>query len=92
MIKGHKIYSTISKTNAMMNIEQLLLGIFLVILGGPNAINHPIVNKFNRFWKAGGTTQRPSDIEMSEFSIMVGRVVGFLMVIGGLIVIGIAIT
>jgi len=70
--------------NFVVEIEQAIFGIFLIIGGVLTTINHPVVDWFNRWVKSVGTTSHPSDIEMSTYSIELGRIVGALVALFGL--------
>lgn len=71
----------------MVVLEQFAFGVLLVIGGVLLAIDHPVVDALNRFLKAAGTTQRPSEIEMDENAAFVGFLVGSLTVIVGLLLV-----
>ena len=69
----------------MVEFGQLAFGVFLILGGALVAIDHPIVDWFNRWMKSWGTTQRPEEIEMNENAAFVGFLVGSFTVIVGLI-------
>jgi len=71
----------------MVEVEQAVFGVFLILGGALTAINHPVIDWFNRWVKSVGTTQRLSDIEMSTLSIGLGRIVGTLVVLFGLLLV-----
>ena len=71
----------------MVAFGDLLMGVFLVVVGVSAALNHPAVDWFNRAVKAAGTTRRASEIEMSAFSVAVGRVLGAGMAVFGALLI-----
>lgn len=70
----------------MVVLGQLAFGGFLVFAGVLLAIDHPAVDRLNRYLTASGTNQRPSEIEMDENAELVGRVVGALSLVMGLVV------
>jgi hypothetical protein len=67
----------------MVALGDVLLGILLAAAGGLVAVDHPVVDWFNRTVKAAGTTRRASEIEMSMVAVAVGRVVGLPMMVFG---------
>jgi hypothetical protein len=68
----------------MIEGGQAVFGVFLFLGGVLTAINHPVIDSFNRWVKSVGATQRSSDIEMSELSIWTGRITGTLVALFGL--------
>lgn len=68
-------------------VGKAIYGVFLILGGALLAINHPVIDWLNRWLKASGTSQRPSDIEMDETSELVGFVVGAFAVLLGLILV-----
>ncbi|WP_049981973.1 hypothetical protein [Halolamina rubra] len=70
----------------MVVLGELAFGVALVVGGVLLAINHPAVDWLNRYLKASGTTQRPSEIEMDENAELAGRVVGALTLVMGLVI------
>ncbi|NHX37906.1 MULTISPECIES: hypothetical protein [Halolamina] len=65
---------------------QLAFGGFLVSGGVLLAIDHPAVDRLNRHLKASGTSQRPSEIETDGNAELVGRAVGVLTLVTGLLI------
>lgn len=76
----------------MVEFGQLAFGVFLILGGALVAIDHPIVDCFNRWMKSWGTTQRPEEIEMSDNAARVGFLTGRFTVIVGLIAVVDAVT
>ncbi|WP_247730018.1 hypothetical protein [Halovivax limisalsi] len=70
----------------MSDRTPLGFGAILVIGGSLSAVDHPVIDWFNRWVKSVGTNQRPSEIEMSRPSVLVGRVVGTPLVVGGAVI------
>ena len=87
-----KSISIISILDAMVEVGQAVFGVFIILGGVLTAVNHPVIDWFNRWVKSVGTTQRPSDIEMSELSIGLGRILGTLVALFGLILVVTAIS
>lgn len=74
----------------MVDWVGVLFGSFVALSGVLSAINHPIVDGFNRWSKSVGTDRRPSQIEMSHTSVLVGRAVGILLVLVGAVIVSTA--
>jgi hypothetical protein len=70
----------------MVEIASVVFGGFLILGGTLTAINHPIIDGINRWLKALGTTQRPSDFEMSKTSVMTGRILGITVAVIGMVI------
>lgn len=67
----------------MVALGEVLLGVFFALAGGLAAVDHPVVDWFNRTVKAAGTTHRASEVEMSAVAVAVGRIVGLGMMVFG---------
>ncbi|WP_227260004.1 hypothetical protein [Salarchaeum japonicum] len=72
----------------MVDWVAVVFGFALAMVGALSAINHPSIDLLNRWLKSMGTTQRPSQIEMSETSVAIGRIIGPLLVVFGIAIIG----
>jgi len=70
----------------MAEIAPILFGAFLLLGGTLSAINHPIIDSINRGLKSMGTTQRASDIQMSQTSVLIGRLLGSAVALVGLLI------
>ncbi|WP_284013071.1 hypothetical protein [Halobaculum litoreum] len=68
----------------MVDALRIVAGAILVVGGGLAVVNHPLVDRFNRIVKSMGTKQTPDDIEMSETSILIGRLGGAVIVLYGI--------
>ncbi|ELZ10367.1 hypothetical protein C480_01465 [Natrialba aegyptia DSM 13077] len=68
-------------------LAKVLSGVLLILIGIPLIINHPLIDLFNRWTKSIGTTQSPVDIQMSEVSVLIGRVGGTAIAACGVILV-----
>jgi hypothetical protein len=68
----------------MVALGEVLLGVFFALAGGLAAVDHPVVDWFNRSVKAAGTTRRASEVEMSTVAVAVGRIIGLAMMVFGM--------
>lgn len=68
----------------MSSFLRVGIGLALALMGVLAVINHPIVDKFNRVVKSMGTKQTAADIEMSGFSILIGRIAGGFITLYGI--------
>jgi hypothetical protein len=71
----------------MVAIGQLAFGVALILGGALTAIDHPVIDRLNRWLKATGTSQHPSDIEMDETAALVGFIVGTFVILAGLLIV-----
>lgn len=71
----------------MVEFKPIVFGGFLILGGVLSVINHPIINEINRWLKSTGTTQRPSDFEMSETSVLTGRILGTVVAVAGVVIV-----